>query len=183
MCCDDYVRTGHADLWLSDNYLRCGLENILTKVSFGDNAIRYVFLTEHEYAEVINHNYNLRKSRIILLTDGSRFEFLDDLSVYQFPMKSSVEELHEFILSVVNQKGRRAARKNRVLLTPRERRLIDLIKQGKRMADMGDHLDLHIKTIYQTRRALIKKMGCSGAVDLLKKLRSEVFNNWLIECH
>lgn len=42
---EDYVQSEHADLWLSDNYLRWGVESILEHIAFGNTAIRYVFLS------------------------------------------------------------------------------------------------------------------------------------------
>lgn len=40
---DDYVRTEHADFWLSDNYLRWGLESLFTQNSLAKDSFRYVF--------------------------------------------------------------------------------------------------------------------------------------------
>ncbi len=180
---DDYVRTKHADLWLSDNYLRWGLETIFSQLSLADCSIRYVFLTEQRYSEVREHNYDLNKTRIILLTDSSFFQFLNHMSIYQFPMNSSIEELHRFIISITNKKDVLRPRKTPISLSQRERLLIDLIKQGKRIADMGELLDLHIKTVYQTRQSLMKKIGSSGAVDLMHKLHSDIFKSWLAESH
>ncbi|MFV0265375.1 MAG: hypothetical protein ACK5JN_23655 [Kluyvera sp.] len=180
---DDYVRTEHADFWLSDNYLRWGLESLFTQNSLAKDSIHYVFLTEQRYSEVRQQNYNLSNTRIILLTDGSRFQFLNDMAIYQFPIKSSIEELQQFIISISSQKEPLRHYKAPVSLNQRERLLIDLIKQGKRMADMGELLNLHIKTVYQTRQSLMKKMGCSGAADLMHKLHSDIFKSWLAESH
>lgn len=180
---DDYVRSEHADLWLHDNYLRWGLENILQQMTFEKNSMRYVFLTESKYLDVLEHNYDPENNKVILLTDGASFHFLDGVSFYQFPMKSGIAELQKFMTSIVGSNGRKVQHKPPVLLTRRERLLIDLIKEGKRMAEMGGHLNLHIKTVYQIRQTLIKKMGCSGAVDFMRTLHSDVFKSWLTENH
>ncbi|AUO64212.1 DNA-binding CsgD family transcriptional regulator [Citrobacter amalonaticus] len=180
---EDYVQSEHADLWLSDNYLRWGVESILEHIAFGNTAIRYVFLSENQYLDVLKHNYDRGSSKIILLTDGSFFHFLDGIAFYQFPMNSSIEELQKFIISISHATEEQLQRKIPVVLTRRERVLINLIKDGKRIAEMGEHLNLHIKTVYQARQSLIKKMGCSGAVDLLRTLHSDVFKNWLAESH
>ncbi|HDG8123755.1 TPA: LuxR family transcriptional regulator, partial [Klebsiella pneumoniae] len=37
---------------------------------------------------------------------------------------------------------------------------------------------LHIKTIYQIRLNLIKKLGCSGRTDFFNISRSETFKSW-----
>lgn len=180
---DDYVRTKHADFWLSDNYLRQGLESIFTQFSLADDTIRYVFLTEQRYSEVREYNYDLQKTKIVLLTDSSFFQFLNNGSIYQFPMRSSIEELQRFVISIANTTEEPRMYKSSVSLSQRERLLIDLIKQGKRIADMSELMDLHIKTVYQARQSLMKKIGCSGAVDLMHKLHSDIFKNWLAESH
>ena len=95
-------------------------------------------------------------------------------------------ELHELlrpIIAISQANENQLQRKIPVVLTHRERVLINLIKEGKRIAEIGEHLNLHIKTVYQVRQSLIKKMGCSGAVDLLRTLHSDVFKNWLAESH
>lgn len=72
-------------------------------------------------------------------------------------MDSSIEELQEFIISISHPNENQLQRKIPVVLTHRERVLINLIKEGKRIAEIGEHLNLHIKTVYQVRQSLIKK--------------------------
>jgi Bacterial regulatory proteins, luxR family. len=177
------MRSGHVDLWLSDNYLRCGLESILQNIHFGDSQQRYVFLTEQQYFDVINQHYDLTKNKIIMLTDGNTFNFLGTSSMYQLSMKTTANDLQKFITTISNPKNTSAKSECQFSLTARERRLIDLIKEGKKMAEMGEHLNVHIKTVYQIRQTLIKKMGCDGVIDFLRTLRSDVFRNWLCETH
>jgi hypothetical protein len=63
------VQSAHADLWLSDNYLGWGMESILEHISFGNTAIRYVFLNENQYIDVLKYNYDRGGSKIILMTE------------------------------------------------------------------------------------------------------------------
>ncbi|MBB1200989.1 LuxR family transcriptional regulator [Enterobacteriaceae bacterium 89] len=177
------VRSGHADLWLSDLYLRCGLENILQNIHFHHSAIRYVFLTERHYSDVVKQNYDLTTTKFILLTEGSVFNFLGDEAFYQLPMKTSVKELQKLINTLSLHKEVPNHHQARISLTDRERQVIDLIREGKRIAEMGPLLNVHIKTVYQIRQALMKKMGCDGLIDFLRTLRSDVFRNWLTETH
>ncbi|MBF8469268.1 LuxR family transcriptional regulator, partial [Klebsiella oxytoca] len=44
--------------------------------------------------------------------------------------------------------------------------------------NIGKSLNLHIKTIYQIRLTLIKKLGCSGRTDFFNISRSETFKAW-----
>jgi len=180
---EDYTQHAHADIWLTDNYLRMGLAHILEKINFDNTTLHYVFLTEQQYTDVLNHNYDLTKHRIVLLTDGTPFNFLSATPFYQLPKRVTVNELQNFIISIGYLADKPLATNKPVLLTDRERRLIDLIKEGKKMAEMGKYLNLHIKTVYQTRQTLIKKIGCTGSIDFLRTLRSDVFKNWLVESH
>lgn len=82
---EDYVQSEHADLWLSDNYLRWGVESILEHIAFGNTAIRYVFLSENQYLDVLKHNYDRGSSKIILLTDGAFSIFLMASRFISFP--------------------------------------------------------------------------------------------------
>lgn len=143
------------------------------------NTVRV--LSENQYLDVLKHNYDRGSSKIILLTDGAFFHFLDGIAFYQFSMDSSIEELQEFIISISHPNENQLQRKIPVVLTHRERVLINLIKEGKRIAEIGEHLNLHIKR--STVRQSLIKMGCSGAVDLLRTLHSDVFKNWLAESH
>lgn len=180
---EDYTQHDHADIWLTDNYLRMGLENILQKINFGKTGLRYVFLTEQQYTDVLKRNYDLNKNRFVLLTDGTPFNFLNAAPFYQLPKRVTVHELQNFVMSISYPAAKPLASNKPILLTARERRLIDLIKEGKKMAEMGEYLNLHIKTVYQTRQTLIKKIGCTGAIDLLRTLHSDIFKNWLVESH
>lgn len=65
-----------------------------------------------------------------------------------------------------------------VQFTEREKKVIQLISNGEAVASIGRSLNLHIKTIYQIRLNLIKKLGCSGRTDFFNISRSETFKSW-----
>ena len=58
------------------------------------------------------------------------------------------------------------------------KKVIQLISNGEAVASIGRSLNLHIKTIYQIRLNLIKKLGCSGRTDFFNISRSETFKSW-----
>ncbi|AMG54591.1 Uncharacterised protein [Citrobacter amalonaticus] len=45
------------------------MESILEHISFGNTAIRYVFLTENQYIDVLKYNCDRGGSKIILMTE------------------------------------------------------------------------------------------------------------------
>ena len=178
---EGFVQSGHVDLWLSDIYLRCGLESILKDIHFGNSQQRYVFLTEQQYSEVLEQNYDLSNHKIIMLTDGRSFNFLGSPAMYQLPMKTTAKELQKFINTITSQKNMDEKPESKFALTERELRLIELIMEGKKMAEMGEHLNVHLKTVYQMRQTLIRKMGCDGLIGFLRTLHSDIFSRWLRE--
>lgn len=177
------VQLAHADLWLSDHYLRLGLESIFATMTFDSPSLRYVFFTEKHYADVLAQRYDLNKHRLILLTEGYLYNFLTDIPLHRLSARSTVSEMEAFIAAITYGKGRESVAEKRVRFTARERLLIDLIKDGKKMAEMGAYFNVHTKTVYQIRQTVIRKMGCSGMIDFLRTLRSDVFSNWLVENH
>ena len=65
-----------------------------------------------------------------------------------------------------------------IVFTNREKEVIRLMNDGEAMVNIGKSLYLHIKTIYQIRLTLIKKLGCSGRTDFFNISRSETFKAW-----
>lgn len=177
------VQLAHADLWLSDHYLRLGLENVLATMTFDSPSLRYVFFTEQYYADVLAHRYDLSQHRLILLTEGYLYNFLTDIPLHRLSARSTVSEVEAFMAAITYAKGKEKGAEKRVRFTARERLLIELIKDGKKMAEMGTYFNVHTKTIYQIRQTVIRKMGCSGMIDFLRTLRSDVFSTWLVESH
>jgi DNA-binding CsgD family transcriptional regulator len=175
------VQLEQVDLWLSDHYLQLGLQKALENIRFDDTGIRYVFLTEQYYADVLSHNYDLDKNRLILLTNGHDFNFLDSVPLHRLSARATLDDIRHFITTITWQKGEATLPSHRMLLTAREKKLIDLMKEGKKMTEVGMHMNVHIKTIYQIRQNLIKKMGCTGLIDFLRTLRSDVFSCWMQE--
>ena len=51
--------------------------------------------------------------------------------------------------------------------------------EGRTIFEIFALLNLHLKTIYQARQNLIKKLGCSGLIDFQGILRAQIFRNWL----
>lgn len=168
-----------ADLWVDDSFLAQGLRFVLEKAHF-DSRIRYVFFTIEHYDAVLAQNYDCQTHCLILLTPGHMFHFLTDLSLYRLNTRATLGEMEALMAQAALRKGKSAdLRQPKVKLSDRERRLLLLLREGKKVAEIADQFNLHFKTVYQTRQKLIVKLGCTGLIDFLRTLRTDVFIRWL----
>ncbi|MEO3988658.1 helix-turn-helix transcriptional regulator [Pseudocitrobacter cyperus] len=177
------VKLELVDLWLEDNFLELGLRQVLGNIRFEHRDIRYVIFSANQYPHVKNHGYDLRRHCFILLSDGHLYNFLDSFSVNHISSKVTIGEMTRFLTSL--RKTREGARRSeqKVKLSPRETTLINQMSDGKKINEMAQDLNVHIKTVYQIRSNLIKKLGCSGHIDFMQTLRTDAFKSWLTEQH
>ncbi|WP_220676471.1 LuxR C-terminal-related transcriptional regulator [Klebsiella pasteurii] len=168
----------HYDLWINNNLLRQGLQLILDSLSPGYFHGKYVFFTSDNYYAVLNHHYDRKRVRFVLLTDGNDLNFLSELPMYRIPARATPAEIKSFILrpTLFGKKPDRES--ENIIFTSREKEVIRLMNNGEAMVNIGKSLNLHIKTIYQIRLTLIKKLGCSGRTDFFNISRSETFKAW-----
>ncbi|WP_369700860.1 LuxR C-terminal-related transcriptional regulator [Citrobacter freundii] len=66
-----------------------------------------------------------------------------------------------------------------ISLTARDKYILTQLGEGRTIFEISALLNLHLKTIYQARQNLIKKLGCSGLIDFQGILRAQIFRNWL----
>lgn len=175
------VKLELVDLWLDDNFLEYGLREVLKDVRLDRQNIRYVIFSASQYANVARHNYDLRTHRFILLSDGQRYNFLDSFTVNHISSKASVEEIVKFLTSLRKKNEDHCHIEQKVKLSARETTLLDQMSDGKKIIEMAENLNVHIKTVYQMRTNLIKKLGCSGNIDFMQTLRTDVFKSWLTD--
>lgn len=168
----------HYDLWINNNLLRQGLQLVLDSLSPGCFHGKYLFFTSDNYYAVLNHHYDRKRVRFVLLTDGNDLNFLSEIPMYRIPARSTPAEIKSFILrpTLFGKKPDRESES--IVFTNREKEVIRLMNDGEAMANIGKSLNLHIKTIYQIRLTLIKKLGCSGRTDFFNISRSETFKAW-----
>lgn len=175
------VKLELVDLWLDDNFLKYGLCEILKDVRLDCQNMRYVMFSASQYANVTQHNYDLRTHRFILLSDGQRYNFLDSFTVNHISSKASIEEIVKFLTSLRKKNEDHCHIEQKVKLSTRETTLLDQMTDGKKIIEMAENLNVHIKTVYQMRTNLIKKLGCSGNIDFMQTLRTDVFKRWLTD--
>jgi len=130
---------------------------------------------------VKRYNYNLLTHRFILLSDGHSYNFLDSFNVNRISSKTSVEEMVNFLKTLRKKCEDNIHMEQKVKLSARETTLLDQMSDGKKVIEMAENLNVHIKTVYQMRTKLIKKLGCSGNIDFMQTLRTDVFKSWLTE--
>lgn len=175
------VKLERVDLWLDDNFLELGLRQILRNVRFNRDDVRFVIFSVNQYANVKQHQYDLRTHRFLLLGDGNLHNFLDSFTVNFISSKASINEMTRILTTIGKQREESPRLEQRVKLSPRETTLLDQMSNGKKIIEMAENLNVHIKTVYQIRSNLIKKLGCSGNIDFMKTLRNDVFKSWLTD--
>lgn len=171
-------RSEHYDLWFDNRFLLYGMSLILNTLPASYFRKKHVFFTSDNYFAVLEHNYNRRDTLFILLTEGNDLNFLSELPMLRLPANSTPEELKIFLHQPTRYYKTHPAPCASVQFTEREKKVIQLISNGEAVASIGRSLNLHIKTIYQIRLNLIKKLGCSGRTDFFNISRSETFKSW-----
>lgn len=172
--------TGNAELWIDDIFIRQGLKNILADIVFEDDKTHLVFFTANHFEAVKRQNYDLKTHRLVLLIDGHLYRYLNDLSLYRLPIDVSVATFKQFIIDITRSGGIHDNQSElNISLTARDKYILMQLGEGRTIFEISALLNLHLKTIYQARQNLIKKLGCSGLIDFQGILRAKIFRNWL----
>ena len=172
--------SGNAVLWIDDIYIRQGLNNILADIVFEDDKARLVFFTANHFDAVKKQNYDLNTYRLVLLIDGHLYQYLNDISLYRLPVDSDVASIKQFIIDITRAGGKHEHQSElNISLTARDKYILTQLGEGRTVFEISAMLNLHLKTIYQARQNLIKKLGCSGLIDFQGILQAQIFRNWL----
>ncbi|MDM3394637.1 MULTISPECIES: LuxR C-terminal-related transcriptional regulator [unclassified Citrobacter] len=171
---------GNAVLWIDDIFIRHGLKNILADIVFEDDKARLVFFTANHFDAVKKQNYDLNTYRLVLLIDGHLYQYLNDISLYRLPVDSDVASIKQFIIDITRAGGKHEHQSElNISLTARDKYILTQLGEGRTVFEISAMLNLHLKTIYQARQNLIKKLGCSGLIDFQGILQAQIFRNWL----
>ena len=172
--------TLNAELWIDDIFIRQGLKNILADIFFEDDQTRLVFFTANHFDAVKKQKYDLNTHRLVLLIDGHQYQYLNDISLYRLPVDIGVGSIKQFIIDITRAGGEHENQsKACISLTARDKFILTQLGEGRTIFEISALLNLHLKTIYQARQNLIKKLGCSGLIDFQGILRAQIFRNWL----
>lgn len=173
-------QVGNAELWLDDIFIRQGLKNILADIVFEDDQTRLVFFTANHFDAVKKQKYDLNTYRLVLLIDGHQYQYLNDISLYRLPVDIGVGSIKQFIIDITRAGDEHENQSEACIsLTARDKFILTQLGEGRTIFEISALLNLHLKTIYQARQNLIKKLGCSGLIDFQGILRAQVFRNWL----
>ena len=175
------IRVGNIDFWIDDNFLQLGLEKSIHNLKNLNPNMRLVFFTIDQYTQVKKQRYNPSGHRLILLTEGHMYNFLDDEKIYRVHKKSSFTEMENLIVDAIhkNNKNSKSDTPN-IVISERDKTLLNYFCEGKKVSEIATLMQLHFKTIYLMRKTLINKLGCSGLIDFLHTLRKNVFKMWLM---
>ncbi|MDM2745861.1 MULTISPECIES: LuxR C-terminal-related transcriptional regulator [Citrobacter] len=171
---------GNAELWVDDIFIRQGLKNIIADIVFEDDKARLVFFTANHFEAVKKQNYDLNTHRLVLLIDGHLYQYLNEISFYRLPIDISVATLKQFIIDITGFASNHENQSElNISLTARDKYILTQLGEGRTIFEISALLNLHLKTIYQARQNLIKKLGCSGLIDFQRILQAQIFRNWL----
>ena len=171
---------GNAELWVDDIFIRQGLKNIIADIVFEDDKARLVFFTANHFEAVKKQNYDLNTHRLVLLIDGHLYQYLNEISFYRLPIDISVATLKQFIIDITGFASNHENQSElNISLTARDKYILTQLGEGRTIFEISALLNLHLKTIYQARQNLIKKLGCSGLIDFQGILQAQIFRNWL----
>jgi len=116
----------------------------------------------------------------VLLIDGHLYQYLNDISLYRLPVDSDVASIKQFIIDITRAGGKHEHQSElNISLTARDKYILTQLGEGRTVFEISAMLNLHLKTIYQARQNLIKKLGCSGLIDFQGILQAQIFRNWL----
>ena len=132
----------HYDLWINNNLLRQGLQLVLDSLSPGCFHGKYVFFTSDNYYAVLNHHYDRKRVRFVLLTDGNDLNFLSELPMYRIPARATPAEIKSFILrpTLFGKKPDRES--ENIIFTSREKEVIRLMNDGEAMVNRAGQIFL-----------------------------------------
>lgn len=171
---------GNAELWVDDIFIRQGLKNIIADIVFEDDKARLVFFTANHFEAVKKQNYDLNTHRLVLLIDGHLYQYLNEISFYRLPIDISVATLKQFIIDITGFASNHENQSElNISLTARDKYILTQLGEGRTIFEISALLNLHLKTIYQARQNLIKKLGCSGLIDFQGILQAQISRNWL----
>lgn len=175
------ICVGNTDFWIDDNFLQLGLEKSIHKLTNLNPDMRLVFFTIDQYTQVKKQRYCPSAHRLILLTEGHMYNFLDDEKIFRVQKKSSFFEMEKSIVDAIHKdnKNPKTDAQN-IVLSERDKTLLNYFCEGKKVSEIATLMQLHFKTIYLIRKSLINKLGCSGLIDFLHTLRKDVFKMWLM---
>lgn len=175
------IRVEQADIWVNDRFLELGLEVLFADETLVNRRLRFVFFTIDHYFNVKAQNYNLSTHRVVFLTQGPGYNFLNDLNMYRIDTRSDLDDIRRFIVELSCDLDKREPLKSvGVRLTLRDRLIIEQLSVGVNVSEIANINQIHYKTVCQIRQDLIRKLGCENQVELMEILRSDVFKRWVL---
>lgn len=156
------------------------IDILFQDVMFGKNDAR-------DFVKEIKENYPQLKIIIIsTLEDKNTVETLLKQGVDGYLVKSdasseiinalkAVSEGKTFISNNLTKRGTSSLRKNTIILTPREKEILNLILEEKTTKEIADEICLSEKTVENHRANLFIKFGVKNLAGLVKQAILEGF--------
>ena len=104
-----------------------------------------------------------------LLKENAPDELLTAIAAVQTGKMYLCSEANTAVLNDYKQHLAAKGTAAKPVLSAREREVLQLVARGCRTKEIADHLGVGVKSVETYRRRLIKKLGCNGTVDLVRR--------------
>lgn len=168
-----------ADVWVSDMFLEQGIEALVNESLVKDNKIFFVFFTADEYFNVVARNYNPSTHRLILLTQGLLYSFINDENIYRLDSRATMDTINSFMTIISDGDEKTRNTKEKIAFSVNEKAVLRCLMAQKNIMETASINKIHFKTVYHLRQSMSKKLGCGTIVELFSVIRSEIFKKWI----
>jgi DNA-binding NarL/FixJ family response regulator len=144
-----------------------GLEATRKIRSVSPNTEVLVF-TVHESEKLVREVFSAGARGYLMKSDAARFivAAVEALGAHQpfFSARVSATLLETFL----RERGTSPGEMAEVVLTPREREVVQLLAEGQRNKEVARRLGVTVKTIETHRAAIMRKIGAGSIADLVR---------------
>lgn len=165
---------------VQDVFLKLGLLGILEEYLSNKSLVNnFVIFTPEHYYKVLEENFSPYNTVFLVLTHEQNYPFLNQLPLKRIPFSTTPLQLIELFKTCTPAFNKKEQQEREVLLSKREILFINFCEHGLSPAETSREMGLHIKTIYDLRLSVLKKIGCSSFNELNILIHSPVFKKWM----
>lgn len=171
------------DLFIDNQFLADGIDKIMASLRDRLPDCHLILFTADRYYEVIALPHQTRHTRFIMLVSNNDLRFLNDVPLHRISLKTRPEQLAALLQQAATARIKAETGDAGMAFTPRELNVLQMTTEGRNVNDMVSVMGLHVKTIYQTRSAVMHKLGCKTTRDLFAMCKDNLFLHWAQHSH
>ncbi len=133
-------------------------------------AIEILVLTMHESEQLVREVLDTGARGYVLKSDAGR-ELVAAVDALRHHKPYFTTKVSEMVLTEYLRRGPRVEESNdspRMLLTPREREIVQLLAEGKTNKEVANSLDISVKTAETHRARIMAKLGLRSIGELVR---------------